>query len=398
MNTRLQVEHVVTEMITGLDLVEWQLRVASGEPLPLTQPQIKHQGHAVEVRLYAEDPARDFLPGAGKLSLFRLPHERPDLRIETGFRAGDTITPFYDAMIAKLIAWGGDRAAALQRLSTALGTTRIAGLASNRDLLRRIVTHPDFSTGAQDTGFIERNRSTLLVPASAPPQALIAAGCGLLNDQSVKVTTRDPHSPWQQRDGWRLVGAASQRFVFRDGDAERELRFCHEGAQYRCELDGVTYGVKTHRHCEPDAKQSSSIEGSGLLRLFAPRNDDAAQIELDIDGTRIEASVCRENGMVWVVLDDGTYRLSYRDPLSPARATDAGPRRLTAPLPGKVSAVLVSAGATVKRGQILILLEAMKMEHAIVAPADGKVERVNYAPGDLVTEDAELLVFAASEG
>jgi 3-methylcrotonyl-CoA carboxylase alpha subunit len=413
MNTRLQVEHVVTEMITGLDLVEWQLRVAAGEALPLTQTQITRRGHAIEVRLYAEDPARDFLPGAGRLGLFQLPEARPDLRIETGFRAGDTITPYYDAMIAKVIAWGDDRPAALQRLTVALGATRIAGLASNRDLLRHIVTHPDFATKAQDTGFIERNRATLLVPVSAPPQALIAAGCGLLTDQSVKPVARDPHSPWRQRDGWRLVGTSSQRFVLRDGDGERELRFSYEGDHYRCALDGVTYELTTHpekdRHCEERSDAAIQSERRPWIaspmgasapegREGAPsaRNDDAAQIDFTIDGTRIEASVYRAKDEIWVVLDDGTYRLGYRDPLLPRRAVEAGPRRLTAPLPGKVSTVLVTAGAAVKRGQVLILLEAMKMEHAIVAPADGTVERVNYAPGDLVAEGAELLVFAAS--
>jgi len=368
MNTRLQVEHVVTEMITGLDLVEWQIRIAAGEALPLAQKQVRSRGHAVEARLYVEDPARDFLPGSGTLRLLRLPAEGPDLRVETGFRQGDTITPFYDAMIAKLVAWGEDRNAATQRLAAALVATRIAGVVSNRDFLLRAVAHPAFLAGEQDTGFIQRQRAALLPTPKAPVQALITASCILLRDQAVPKPSADPHSPWQRIDGWRLFGEASQSLCFRDGEDEHLVRVVFAADRYRCEIGQASHDVHI------------------LSRA-------AGEFEIMLDGERFDAAVYRQGSEIWVALAAGTYRLTYRDPLAPSAVVEAGPKKLAAPLTARVSAVLVSAGSTVKRGQILIVLEAMKMEHAIASPANGEVERVNFAPGDLVEEGAELIAF-----
>ena len=202
MNTRLQVEHPVTEMVTGFDLVEWQLRVAAGEDLPATQRQISSRGHAMEVRLYAEDPARDFVPVTGRLRTFRLPAEALDLRIETGMREGDEIPIFYDALLAKVIAWGTDREAARSRLDQALSATAIAGVANNRDFLLRIVRHPEFSAGAIDTGFIERHRAALALPLAAAP--LVAVAVDSLALLYPEQPAHDSHSPWNMRDGWRL--------------------------------------------------------------------------------------------------------------------------------------------------------------------------------------------------
>jgi 3-methylcrotonyl-CoA carboxylase alpha subunit len=343
MNTRLQVEHVVTEMITGLDLVEWQIRVAAGEKLPLTQDAIKQRGHAIELRLYAEDPARDYLPSAGPLALLHFPAPSDTLRVETGYRQGDRISPYYDALIAKLIAWGEDRDVALRLLRAALTQTRVAGITANRELLQRILAHPDFTARAGDTGFITRHRDALL-PQGTPPAALAAAALSILREQPQH--SLDPHSPWTQRDSWRLGGAAIQSFRFRAGDEMHDVR----------------------------------VAGDGEVIVDDKRVDAAS-----------DASVLRFGSEFWIVLPDATVRLIYLDPLAPSEAGGASSGKIVAPMPGKVSAVLVEPGATVRRGQTLMVIEAMKMEHAITAPSDGVVEAIGFAPGALVEEGVELL-------
>ena len=343
MNTRLQVEHVVTEMITGLDLVEWQIRIAAGEKLPLKQSAIKRRGHAIEVRLYAEDPARDYLPSAGPLALLQFPAPSEALRIETGYAQGDRISQYYDALIAKLIAWGETREAALRRLRAALAETRVAGIATNRELLQHILAHPDFAAHAGDTGFIARHHAALLAH-EMPPAALAAAALDILHER--QPSSLDPHSPWAQRDFWRLGETASGIFRFRAGDEIHEVRI-REAA--RCEVDG------------------QSIEA------------------------RADATIRRLGSDLWVVLPETTCRLTYLDPLAPSKASGASAGKIVAPMPGKVSAVLVAPGATVQLGQTLMLLEAMKMEHAITAPSDGVVEAIDFAPGALVEEGVELL-------
>jgi 3-methylcrotonyl-CoA carboxylase alpha subunit len=363
MNTRLQVEHPVTEMITGLDLVEWQLRVAAGEPLPLAQDRITRRGVAIEARLYAEDVARDFLPQAGTLLRLRFPAADDTLRIETGLREGDAVATHYDALLAKLIAWGKDRAAALGRLAAALGKTRVAGVVCNRDVLARIVGHPDFAAGQFDTGFIARHRAALVARPPASFAALAAASLAILAEQAHTV---DPHSPWAQRDGWRLGPPEPQVLHVLDDTTPRQVRIA--GGQVT--IDGCTSTV------------------------FVVQNHDS---EIDLDGARISATVALQPGFVTVVLADETCRLALVDPLAPPADAQAGAARLTAPMPGKVLAVHVAPGARVARGQLLMVLEAMKMEHAITAPADGVVETVHYAAGDVVAEGALLLAFAAAE-
>jgi 3-methylcrotonyl-CoA carboxylase alpha subunit len=348
MNTRLQVEHVVTEMITGLDLVEWQIRVAAGEPLPLKQKAIARSGHAIEARLYAEDPARDYLPSAGPLGLLRFPAASDTLRVETGFRQGDRISPYYDALIAKLIAWGETRAIALDRLRAALAATRVAGVATNRELLQHIVAHPDFAARAGDTGFIARHHDALL-PGGTPAAALVAAALHTLHDQPRH--TADPHSPWQQHDGWRLGGGASAVFRFRVGDQTYEVR------------------VTAKDHCTVDGGE-----------VIIPS----------------EADVLRLGNEFWVVLPDVTTHFGFIDPLAASEQSRAGAGKIVAPMPGKISAVLASAGAAVKRGETLMVIEAMKMEHAIVAPADGTITAIHFAAGALVEEGVELLTLEAA--
>ena len=374
MNTRLQVEHVATEMITGLDLVEWQLRVAAGEKLPLAQKAIRRNGHAVEVRLYAEDPARDFLPAAGKIGLLLLPDETVGLRVETGLRQGDAVTPYYDALIAKLIAWGEDRSAAIERLRPALAATKLAGIASNRDLLLRIVGHADFAKGAQDTGFIPRHRAELLSPAEAPLDALIAASLAILLVPLTRRAASDVTSPWQRRDFWRLLGAAAHRFRFRDGDRERELTLHFAGDCYRCAMDGRDIAARARRNANGD-------------------------LEIERDGRRLAASILRTSSELWVVLPERICRLIYLDPLAPAHRAENSAGKIVAPMPGKVSAIFVAPETVVKRGQVLMQIEAMKMELAITAPEDGIVAAINFAVGALVEEGAELAVLrVADEG
>ncbi|HET7593942.1 MAG TPA: biotin/lipoyl-containing protein, partial [Stellaceae bacterium] len=379
MNTRLQVEHPVTEMITGQDLVEWQLRVAQGASLPLAQEQITATGHAVEARLYAEDPARNFLPATGRLRRLRAPDTAPELRVDSGVREGDAVSVHYDAMIAKVIAWGEDRAVALRRLAAALSDYRIAGLVTNRDFLVGVLRHPAFMAGDFDTGFIERHRAELIPPpAPAPRQALAAATLALLLDQADAARdaarhSGDPHSPWQRRDFWRLNGDTYQDIAWRDGETTRVVSAHRRGQGYR--LD---------------------IEGESSLAVASRRGD--GDLVLDLDGVQGTATVVRDGETATVVGDDGTWRLAYVDPAAP-RADDAvAGGRLTAPMPGKVAQVLAQPGSRVKRGQALMVLEAMKMEHTIAAPADGTVERVNFAPGDLVAEGAELIALHAEEG
>jgi 3-methylcrotonyl-CoA carboxylase alpha subunit len=375
MNTRLQVEHPVTEMITGLDLVEWQLRVASGETLPQDQAEIAMRGHAVEVRLYAENPARNFLPATGVLRRLRAPEPGADLRIETGVREGDPVTMYYDPMIAKVVAWGEDRAAALRRLAAGLAQYRIAGLATNRDFLLRLLRHQSYKLADIDTGFIERHAATLLPPPGpAPRAALAAASLALLLDQAAAAGAgggaADPYSPWRRRDFWRLNGATHRDMVWQDGGEERLVRARYDGGGYVLDIDG---------------------ESSRVAATLADNGD----LALDLEDMRVRLAVVRAGSEVTVTGDDGTWHLRYIDPLAPKAAEAVGSGRLSAPMTGKVAQVLATAGGRVRRGEALMIIEAMKMEHTIAAPADGVVERINFRPGDLVGEGVELIAFAA---
>ncbi len=362
MNTRLQVEHPVTEAITGLDLVEWQLRVAAGETLPLAQDQIETRGHAIEVRLYAEDPARDFLPATGRLETLAPPPTGPRVRIDTGVRQGDAITIHYDPLIAKLVVWGEDRAAAVRQLTSALARYRIAGLTTNREFLYRIATDPAYGAGEFDTGFIARHRSALLPAARlAPEAALAAASLARVLDQSAAAKAPgegagDPWSPWRRRDGWRLNGATYQDICWRDGETIRVVRVHYADTGYELEIAGQRVGARA-----------------------AWESEDS--IAFAFGGTRRRADVLRHGDIVVVLLDGFEHRLHCVDPLAPTVVVDETGGRLTAPMPGKVIEVKTAAGRRVKRGEALLVLEAMKMEHTIVAPADGVVEGVHYAAG-----------------
>ncbi|MCM0019776.1 MAG: ATP-grasp domain-containing protein, partial [Tagaea sp.] len=370
MNTRLQVEHPVTEAITGLDLVEWQIRVARGERLPLTQERLRITGHAFEARLYAEDPERDFLPSTGKLH--RLAFPKAGARIDTGVREGDEVSIHYDPMIAKLIVHGPDRTTALQRLAAALDATRIVGPSNNVAFLARVARHAAFAAGEIDTGFIARHKADL-VPARgpAPDETLALAALAVVRARADAALAAEPFSPWSHAQGWRLNGDAHDDLAFKDGANEVALRVHYRPGGYAIETPGGTM----------EAKAALSKDGHLIATL---------------DGRKLEADIVRRGLDIVVFLGAAATPLTLIDRLAAAEGQQAGAGKLVAPMPGKIVAVAVAAGETVTRGQKLVVLEAMKMEHTIVAPADGTVVRVRFKPGEQTAEGEELVVFEAT--
>jgi 3-methylcrotonyl-CoA carboxylase alpha subunit len=381
MNTRLQVEHPVTEMITGLDLVEWQLRVASGEPLPGKQHELKIHGHAIEARVYAENPGKGFLPSIGTLRHVRLPQAvafevgavpgvPSAVRIDSGVRQGDAISPFYDPMIAKLIVWGSDRTEALAHMSQALSEYQIVGLANNIAFLKRLVESRPFSNAQLDTGLIERNQEELFPPAQkAPKQALaLAAAALLLSEQGSKSAANDP---WAGTSGWRM-----------NGSLQRQLYFADEFNPYTVAVDYTQTGWSLRQDDASSAMTVIQREGQDLV--------------IKLGGATARGTVVRD-GEIFHVFHLGEHiALNYNDPLAHAGEAEAEGGRLTAPMPGKIVAVLVDKGNTVEKGAPLLIMEAMKMEHTIAAPANGVVEELLYAVGDQVAEGAQLLAFKAA--
>jgi len=377
MNTRLQVEHPVTEMITGLDLVEWQLRVAAGEPLPRKQEDIALRGHAIEARLYAEDPARSFVPATGRLVHLLFPAATESVRIDTGVERGATISPHYDPMIAKLIVWGEDREAALARLRVALAGCEVAGVTTNVEFLQRLAGCGAFAQADLDTGLIERCRDELFPPGTpAPDEALAAVALAelLLEQGSASeraLASGDPHSPWNEVDGWRLNEDSHHDFVFTEGETQYPVTVRFLAAGQRVVIAGREYTLEGER-----------LAGDALL--------------VRLDGRAFKARALREGGD-WHLFSAGGYRrISLRDELH-GLDVDAGGGTLAAPMPGKVVAVMVKPGQKVDKGAPLVVLEAMKMEHTIAAPADGVVKEIHYAPGEQVLEGAELIAFEALE-
>jgi 3-methylcrotonyl-CoA carboxylase alpha subunit len=374
MNTRLQVEHPVTEMITGLDLVEWQLRVAAGEKLPLRQEQLHINGHALEARIYAEDPAKNFLPSTGKLIHLAPPPESLNVRVDTGIEEGDTISPFYDPMIAKLIVWDDDRDRALARMQQALADYRVVGVASNIDFLSRLVACPAFAGADLDTGLIERERDYLFPSAETPmPEVFaVAALAELLREkqwaQDNARRSLDPTSPWHARDGWRMNGVARRAEIFRFGETQTSVAVAYRG-------DGFVLSVN-----------GSSIAARGKI-------DGRGQMRVELDGVRMDAAVIAAGGMRHVFLHGRTWRLAAVDPLHVSAEGAGAHGGLLAPMPGKVIAILVEAGATVERGAPILILEAMKMEHTITAPSKGLLKAHRFAVGDQVGDGAELVDF-----
>ena len=375
MNTRLQVEHPVTEMITGIDLVDWQLQIAAGLPLPLAQDEIAATGHAVEVRLYAENPARNFMPQTGRLDHLRFPADTAHVRVDTGVREGDEVSMFYDPMIAKIVAWDRDRPAALRRLRGALAETQLVGLNSNLGFLSAVAAHPAFADAALETGFIETHLADLVPeagPASDEILALTALAELLRNvtaSAEFAAASNDPHSPWHLGDAWRLQGRGDIELRFRDGDDEIALRAQPTAGGFKIALREATVTV------------------NGTL-------DDDGALLAEVDGIRIAATIVDDGADMAIVVRGHNHRLTLIDPLEAAAAAQTLGGKLTAPMPGRVVAVHVADGEKVKAGQSLMVLEAMKMEHVIASPADGVVATVRFAAGDQVMEGDELLTMA----
>jgi 3-methylcrotonyl-CoA carboxylase alpha subunit len=371
MNTRLQVEHPVTEMVTGLDLVELQIRVAAGEPFPFAQKELKLEGHAIEARVYAEDPERDFLPAPGKVVHVAFPPESGDVRVDAGVAAGDRIPALYDPMIAKVIVRGADRDQALARLRAALAEVEIAGLKTNVAFLRRVAACAAFSRAELDTGLIERHRAELFPePTAASTELLAAAAYAELADEESTARKRaarsgDPYSPWHRMDGWRLNEDSHHDFVFLDGEREHPVRvhFAERGLQ---------------------------LAVNGTTHAFAGETLAGGALAIRLDGRKFGARAVRE-GEQWHVFVGGDYRkLALKRAL---RSDDEEVRSgsLAAPMPGKVIRVMSRPGEAVKKGQPLLVLEAMKMEHTITAPMDGIVKAVHFAAGEQVLEGTELI-------
>ena len=373
MNTRLQVEHPVTEAITGLDLVDWQLRVASGEPLPLAQDQLRIRGHAIEARVSAENPDANFLPATGRLDVYRMPpaaeFELGHVRVDGGVREGDAISPYYDPMIAKLIVWGADREQALARLDAALAQTHIVGLHTNVAFLRRVVQSRSFAQADLDTALIERERAVLF---DAPPLPLEVAAAGVVAHTLAAEKALENDDPWSRRDGWRLHGAALRRF-----DIETQ------GTHHVARLERSHRGEMVLAIGERRWPFSAASRGGGMhdVTLAAQRH----VLTIYATGERFN-----------IFAAAGSASLREIDPIAHAADGAAEGGRLTAPMPGRVIAFLAKPGDRVTLGQPLAVMEAMKMEHTITAPRDGTIEELLYAVGDQVSEGGELLRLAAA--
>ena len=357
MNTRLQVEHPVTEEITGVDLVEWQLRVAAGAPIPVAQEDLSISGWAFEARIYAEDAAKNFLPATGRLSHLRFP---ADARIETGVRAGDEITPFYDPMIAKLIVHGDTRAEALGRLHAALTATQAAGSVTNLDFLARLASHAGFAAGEVDTGLIERDAETLTALKPAPKEAMALAAVVALG----LAEPVDGSDPFDRRDGFRLWEPATTTARLTTGDAIHALPVEVAANGYRVTIDGEQVGI--------------------ALRQL----EDG--VELACDGAISTAHYVSDDRAVTIYID-GAHEFGILDPLAAASGADGGGDDVRAPMPGLVKAISAAVGDAVEEGATLAMMEAMKMEHTLKAPRAGVIASVNAAPGDQVDEGAVLI-------
>ena len=376
MNTRLQVEHPVTEAITGLDLVEWQLRVAGGEPLPLQQDQLRIHGHAIEARICAETPDNNFLPATGTLTVYRKPDctafERGVVRVDDGVREGDTISPFYDSMVAKLIVHGATREEALARMDSALAETRIVGLSTNVQFLRHVVGSRAFAQAELDTALIPREAAALFNQDKVGrPLAVAAAVAQTLLAERARETV----DPFSRRDGWRPHGITVRRFDFEyQGESLlAHLSYLHDGAL-----------------------QLAVGEVSGVLAFEALPADTGTRMDLRFNGQRQTVQTWQVDENVHVFCALGATQIVEIDALAHAGEAAAEGGRLTAPMPGKVVSFSVKAGDVVKKGQALAVMEAMKMEHTIAAPVDGTVAELLYAPGDQVNEGAELLKLATA--
>ena len=373
MNTRLQVEHPVTELITGQDLVEWQFRIASGEQLPCSQTDLSINGHALEARIYAEDPDRDFLPATGLLSHLRFAQDNRHVRVDTGVRQGDTVSMHYDPMIAKVIVWDHDRKSCLRRMLSVLDETQVVGVTTNIDFLSSVVSHPAFQAAELDTGFIERHHDQLFLDNEEINDNILSLASLfvlLSREQDAKQKAKnslDPYSPWNSLTAWQSNIESNEELYFAEAEKEFLIRAHYKKRAICLEIDNRKIIVK------------GSINNDGDLSA-------------DIDGTHTHVTVVLRENILTIIHSGNNYELTIVNKTEHQADEESTPGSLLSPMPGKVIEVLVSEGDLVKKGAALLILEAMKMEHTITAPMDGTVTTLHYAAGDMLDEGLELLV------
>lgn len=391
MNTRLQVEHPVTEMITGYDLVEWQLRIANNEAIPVQQEDLSINGHAIEVRIYAENPDNDFLPSIGLLSHLDFPSHlsfvNAPVRVDSGISQGDRISPFYDPMIAKLIVWGVDREQAIARMRQALLETHIIGLHTNVPFLYRLMNNSSFVSADLDTGLIEKNQASLFPPAQklsikalGYAAASYLAKHGLKNSRAAQNTATSYVDPWDSSDYWRSRQSAGTSITVADDSAQYLVTIKQRSTDdWILDVDGTEH--------ELTWEVTSTAN-----------NQDNYEINLGLNGTLSKGKVVLNGEELYLYTQDGQTRLSIPDSLAHAgEGDDVGGGGLTAPMPGKVINIQVNVGDKVEQGQVLVVMEAMKMEHSITASTGGVVEEIFFAVGEQVTEGAELIQLNTDE-
>jgi 3-methylcrotonyl-CoA carboxylase alpha subunit len=371
MNTRLQVEHPVTELISGVDLVEWQLRVAFGETLPLAQDQITLNGHAIEARVYAENPHKNFMPSVGKITTWRTPPETNGLRIDAGYREGDAVSPNYDAMLAKVIAWAPTREAAIDRLNRGLEDTDVRGIVTNIPFLSALVTHPDVRANAIDTGFIERELAVLTPVAAAPGDLeLCAAVAAVLVEE--EATQPEATSPWQTA-GWMPVGRR-----------QRVFRLRHGGHEHKATLH---YGIGP----------ATIVIGDNEFAFTSSPADEDGHFDLTLDGSRSRVVAVIEGHELYLRTRNGRFDIHWVDPFGGDDEEQVGDDKIVAPLPGTVVALLAEEGTTLEKGAAILTLEVMKMEQTLRAPFAGVLTSIRCKVGDIVQEGVELAVVEPAE-
>jgi 3-methylcrotonyl-CoA carboxylase alpha subunit len=373
MNTRLQVEHPVTELITGQDLVEWQLRIASGEPLPCSQEELSINGHALEARIYAEDPDRDFLPATGLLSHLRFARDNKHVRVDTGVRQGDSVSMHYDPMIAKVIVWDHDRNSCLRRMLGALNETQVVGVSTNIDFLSSVVSHPAFQTAELDTGFIERYHDQLFLDNEKINDNILALATLfiLLTRTQLRKdkadSSFDPFSPWNSNNAWQANLNSIEELYFKENEEEYRVVVHYE-------KQNTTIAINDRK-----------IIASGTLGIDG-------DLSANLGGTCTHVTVVQNNDALTILHSGNSYQLNIINMAEHVGEEETAPGSLLSPMPGKVIDVLVNKGDKVEKGTALLILEAMKMEHTITAPLDGTVTALHYAVGDMLDEGVELLV------
>jgi 3-methylcrotonyl-CoA carboxylase alpha subunit len=365
MNTRLQVEHPVTELITGIDLVEWQLRVAFGEKLPLQQDQITMRGHAIEARVYAENPLKNFMPSVGKITTWRFPEQAEGLRIDSGYRAGDVVSPYYDAMLAKVIAWAPTRDGAINRLNRVLDETDVRGVVTNIPFLATLLAQKSVRANQIDTGFIERELTALTKVAAGPGELEVAGAVAAILAAEAEAAAPDAHSPWQTF-GWMPVGRRQRQFTFRGTQGSEHPVTLHYGK------GPTTLSV---------GKREIALESTPAKN---------GEIELTLEGVKSRIVAVLEGHELYLRTRNGRFELHWVDPFGGETEEQVGEDKIVAPLPGTVVALLAQEGAPLEKGAPILTLEVMKMEQTLRAPFAGVLKSIKCKIGDIVQEGVEL--------